>query len=864
MPTCIKECASTCLISRYPKTVLAICGILLWAVFTRPLCRNFSTAIPYADHSEQSSVSESIVPGDHIQLLYHFWLCRDMIAGNTPTFSNVYEFNTGDDSVRFKFDPFYIPFSLVYCIVSPLFGNAAGWNAAGLFSVFLGLFGIYVLVRRYGASPCLSILISLVATAHPYRWITLFGGSPTGFASGLVPWVLCGLDGIVRDKSWKYGLLAGFSLFFAYCSDLHVFYFSTLLSPCWCIFAFLASGAKFSLSKIEIRKLVVAFIPFVVLAFAAAVAVVSTSEKLAGSTMASGRTIKELCLFTPEVNGLIAWKHLGISNHIFCGNLAILFLVFALIVFVCLGKKHKPDEETTGNRRQASNGTPFPGHGAAQAAADGGCNCKQLMPARPAVLILLLAAAVCMVIFLSLGANGPLWGFPIRAARRLIPKYTMIRQPMKVLSVVAPLLAVLYALLLAPLFRTVSGRKDRWLRVAVICMAVAAVAEIGLWFSPALCRLPAKLDAYVSAADDASGKHIDKPGALAVPMWPGDSHWSSIYEYGVISSRLRLVNGYSPAVPAEYFEGVFSKLETVNHGFLSEEQIDLMISHGIRYVLFHEQPYPSKVSPFPSSVALRRLRSNQRLELICASDGIWTFAVDTNAKSNNDNKPLAPVMYSDFPASYHWSAEKLSDVRRIPGIAKKYRTRLRAPIPETPEMRYLILASGGGKIVSESGVEIPIPKEKEWISVPFAYPYGENFGTVEGQPCLEHVLIAAGKYEPEKTEFVWSGGMLFHTGFSDPETGSVTFPASHIAGCLLYGPDIPFPKGKYVAELDCEFEGEGEFGALLCEKILKPISVSGIVSVEFQYDGLHPLRVEVHSHGGRVFKIKTLTLRLCE
>lgn len=829
-----------------PKTLLLLGGLLMWAVYTRPLVSNFTTAIQYSDRQSQASVSESMVPGDHIQLLYHFWLCRDMISGGTPAFSNIYEFNTGDDASRFKFDPFYIPFSLVYAAVSPFFGNAAGWNAAGLFSVLLGIFGIYALVRRYGASQWLAVVISLVATAHPYRWVTLAGGSPTGFASGLVPWVLYGLDGVVRDKSARYGLLAGAALFFSYCSDLHVFYFASLLSPFWCVAAFLASQKKFRLSEIPFRKLALAFLPFVVLAAAAVALSSSTGGNFANSTMEGGRTMKELNLFSPVKKALFLWTHLeGISNHIFYGNGALLFVVFAF-GFYFLGRK-----------RYA-------------AAAEGVAPVEEKARVENVVaLIVLLSLAVCVIILLSFGAKGPLDGLPVRIARRLVPKYKMIRQPMKILAILAPILSVLYALLLAPLFRKAAasaGKGTALLRGVVLLIAAVAVTEIAVWFSPALCRLPAKFPAYSAAADDAAAKGIEKPGALAVPMWPGDSHWSSVYEYGIIFSRLRLVNGYSPAVPADYYEGVFSQLSSVNYGILSKEQIDIMLSRGIRYVIFHEQPYPAKVSPFPASVALRYLRANPYLELVASENGVWAFAVREEPRTVTEAVEEKEEVMARFPASYHWSTAKLTDSRGIPGLSAEYRTRLRAPVPEYPGMRYMILASGGGRLVSDSGNELVVPVEKGWISFPLVSPLGENLKVCEGEPRLSHILITAGAAQVER-KTLWKGGELLHTGFTDKETGYLVLPETHSAGLVLYGPCLPFARGSYRVELECEIAGSAEgvvYGELLAMGARAEITGSGKVSVEFTHDGFEPVRFEVHSRGGARMVIKTLSIEKSE
>ena len=833
--------------SKYkPIFLLFLAGMLLWACMTRPLLCHFGTAIPYHERRPPTTPAVSeLAPGDHIQLLYHFWLCRDMLAGGTPAFSNVYEFNTGDDSARRHFDPYYIPFSLVYALVSPVFGNAAGWNAAGLFAFLVGLFGFFALSRRFADSDAIAATAAIVAAAFPYRWITLLGGSPTGFASCLVPWLLCGLDMAVRDKRPSGGLIAGTALFFSYCSDLHVFYFSALLTPCWCVFSWLADDAPVMPDWKRLVAVFRALIPAIALAGAAAVLSSAASGNLAKSTMAGGRDLRELRLFSPIRSGLFRWQPLGASNHIFAGTGLAVLLVFGYIAFA-LGFR----------------------------------NPKSRSKWRPWLLTALLTLAVVAIVLLALGVYGPHDALPIRLARKFIPQYRMIRQPMKIFCILPPVLCVLLAIL----YRRVADAHAA-VRYPAMLLAVAAVCEQTLWLRPALCELPNDLPAYTAAVKYAreraasvpDGAEWEKPHAVCLPLWPGDSHYSSIYEFGALTSRLRLVNGYAPAVPDDYYEKAFSKLCSLNNGVMDEDQRLLLKSIGVDFVIFHEQPYPSKVSPFPSAVALRLLRGNPALTQIAESGGIFTFAL-TGEMANPGRGYGGHCQDYDFPAAYQWSMSRLTDRGRKPGHAHAYRTRLRAPVPIAPGMCYKLLLSGEGKLVGDCGHEIDVPEKPSWVSVPFTDPMGESFRVVEGDPMAHHALIAAGDgflscpAEPAQGwSASWQAASLFHLGYSSKE-GEVSFnPRRNPAGMLLYGPDLPFPAGRYEATITGRFaDGDafvasaiGDEGKRLAAKKLPADrgADASSTTISFSHDGLLPLRLEYHSAGRGESRVETVSLR---
>ena len=69
----------------------------VWLLVAWPLPRYVGAGIPAAAHREAADV-QPLIPGDHLQFMYYCWLAGDMVAGQTPLFYNLYEFNTGNDT----------------------------------------------------------------------------------------------------------------------------------------------------------------------------------------------------------------------------------------------------------------------------------------------------------------------------------------------------------------------------------------------------------------------------------------------------------------------------------------------------------------------------------------------------------------------------------------------------------------------------------------------------------------------------------------------------------------------------------------------------------------------------------------------
>ena len=149
-----------------------------------------------------------------------------------------------------------------------------------------------------------------------------------------------------------------------------------------------------------------------------------------------------------------------------------------------------------------------------------------------------------------------------------------------------------------------------------------------------VCLLPGPNAAYAAAVSDAEARGL-VPRALVLPIWPGDSSYSSIYEYHAMRAGLRMLNGYAAVTEPAYVERVFRRFETMTEGDFTDDQYAALRKTGVTHVILHEDAFPSKVSLFPFGATLRRHLANPRIRLLSHSSGAWTFAVVDNPSSHS-------------------------------------------------------------------------------------------------------------------------------------------------------------------------------------------------------------------------------------
>lgn len=794
------------------KKLLCLCGgalsiALLAGVFTTwPLALHMDKGISALHRAETGSLRISM-PGDHLQLMYFFQLTRDFVAGNTPWFYNLYEFNAGDDAARYELDFYYMPFSLVFAAIELITGNPAlAWNLTGFFSLWLGALGILLLARRFTLDRWVILAATLAGTIFPYRLITFLHGSPTGFGISYVPFMLLGLDYAIRDKKAWGGILAGAFFFFAEGVDLHTYFFLGLVTPFWCIFVYLHEGASFDWRRV--RKTAIALIPFVLFICLAIARIWVIRMGLKDSVMAGGRNVTEVAQFSPVPSAYWALNPDHPSSYV--------YLTFMIPVMILLGLWH-----AVWDLRRAY--TP--------------------RTRNRFWLLVGLLAGVGVILLLGLGPRMPLprsdrlWELFVR----LVPPYSMIRQPPKVLVLLPSLLAVLVAMPFAgkPCKGPLYGRSGLY----GIC-SVLLLCEVAWRIEPAISLLDQEQGAYAAVAANAE-RHGEVPRAISIALWPGDTHWTSLNQYYGMKYRIRMLNGYRPRVPAAYFTDVFMRFVSLNRGYASDAQLDALLEMGIRHIIVHEDAFPEQVSPFGVAQTLAGFLRHPRIRFLQQDRAVWAFEIMEGPAVEHARE----VLWETASVTYWWDAERhaktgtevLADenahgghfVRLLPHEGSSVALPIWG-IHHVEGLRLSVRIRGRGLLQARIALDGEMHEELidtagaddgwEWYNIPFPAFTGFHSGlafelaVLDGALDVDYAYIAQG-ITPDQMEvgdvFAIPAPTLFRAGYTDLAADEVVLtPALVPAATILYGPRLPLPRGRYNIRLRYRAETDGEVGSL--------------------------------------------------
>ncbi len=770
----------------------------IWLILSWPLPRHVTHAIPSASHSAEI---RDMVPGDHLQLLYYFWLVEDMLAGGTPWFHNLYEFNTGDDAARRQVNAYYMPFSLVYAAGSALGGRAIGWNLTGLLSLWMMAWVTWIMVRRWGGGDILGAAGATLALSFPYGWAMLFGGSPTGPSMLWPPLVMLGVDLAVRERRARGGVLAGIGILCASWTDTHVYFFTTLFVP---VFALLALIMHPGFAWRQPRAYLAVLVALLPAAGFLVLSVVLNSLDARTATFHS-RPLEEVALFSPLARDFLIYRHDGAATHVYLGPIIPLAFVLGL-----------PALAWTAWRRRGSEAW------------------------RHLAAFTLLLGAVAMILLLALGPHAPAEGLPLRLARRLIPPYAMIRQSPKIFCLL-PILFSLALALAAMAWRLPIARAGR---TVIAVLALGLVFQTRAHMQVGLSGLDREQPAYAAVAAQAESEGRP-PHAIVLPLWAGDSHFASIYEHYVSLYRIRMLNGYHPFVPRDYVTHVFERFAPLNAGIVTTPLLDELMAMGITFIILHENLFPETVSPFPVTQTLDRLREHPRLSLLKQAHDVWAFQIHpapdpaqgpdpAPALTPTPSRPMAPGPCPVQGVARRWELEHFGglhttvhpDPRAGEGawlrLAPGGRTTGLPAIlaPAQTDWQWLVRARGTGQIemLTLAG-DIPIAtatvtlatNDWRWIAAPIPadrdplVSLHAALSLAEGGPVDTDMLLLAGPDWPELApgeSLTLEPRCFFHAGYTPPGTGHVRFrPTRDPRGAVFYGLKMPLPRGRYAARL---------------------------------------------------------------
>ncbi len=771
--------------------------LIAGAVFTWPLPRYLFSGIPASSTNVEKGNVRRMIEGDHLQMLYNYWIFSDMLTGQTPFWHNIYEFNTGDDSARKYIGPDLLPYSLVFT-AGYLIGNRAfAWNLLCFTSVWMSYFLCWLLVRRYTRESFASALGALLILYLPYRWASLLGGSPTGISMLLVPLLFLGIDLAVRDGRLIGGVLAGCAMIIASWNDAHIFFMGMLAAPGWCLIAFIKKENMRWLCWKDWFHMALALLPF---ALIAGYPVIQSQLAVSGgaiesTTIEDGRSMREVGLFSPRPEGLFDWIASGHENSIFIGWLIPGLLVLGLVLMLWAALRRP----------------------------------RRFLPDALIYLLLLLGSA--LLIILALGVNGPENGRWFNVCRHYIPHYDMIRQPAKIYSLFPPLLAILSALALHRVLEL-----NARFRPALHALALAFMLTTGivcaLQVRTTVCLLDDRQGAYAAVADDAraAGK---EPRALVIPLWPGDSAWSSLYEHYVSLYRIRMVNGYLPVVPLDYVNNVAIFHEFSNVAIIPPAQWDDLRRRGIDYLLFHEDAFPEQVSNFPAAFTLRNLLLNPRLELLKQDGNVWAFKMLDTPRPAVTPPPALASWNIFFPTcNCSWEAEwgrtepSVEPIREPSASGEVYLPLKQGDTLqmhafahcEAPAAALLIRVRGNGTLRADMlldeqrnlASEHPIHSaDWQWLRIPAEPLAGSkllqpSFTATTGNVDLDAVISFAG-FLPDLSApgSVWTipAPLFFRAGYTDLENNTIVLRPDYQSDGgdwgIFYGPKLPIPAGTY-------------------------------------------------------------------
>ena len=569
---------------------LLFCAVLLAlaAVFSYPLILYFTVGMPYSFIPVSGLEVIHQHPGDYIQLMYRFWLFEKAVTGEIPFFTNAYEFSTPLTPPLFNTQG--IPISAIFMLFMPL-GNIAAYNALVVLS-FLGAgIAMALLVREFTDSPGVSVVCGLLYSCIPNRLGHLYGGHMGGFVFFLMPLAMYCMERAWRcasgDRSsirgaFAWGFGCGLCSLCAAPIELHISFSMGILLVIFFLVRFAGHAAREGMrSALRASRLVLWGLLLPVAVTVSYLLWVKFCY-LATSVVGAGRSIRTVQAYNPMLVDII-YKNRNAEKNICLGVLPLIGAIYGFFV----------------RRREISRGRAEPG----------------------ALLGLYFWAGLFVVTYmLSLGT----------ALEAHIPMYAWLHAHIPFMSysrtssrIVAISLLGFFMLVAYGMRHLLS--KGRTTRFAVGLLTVLTLADYHPKGRIGVSLLHGMDSVYEKVRREAQGKRL-----LELPIWPGDSAWSAVYEHYATLTGVPIVNGYNPVPQLAYVTRVFEPMKSLNLGEMRKWQYDMLKSWDVPFIILHQDLFPRKVSRYPFRFTLLNLMRSPYLEFVRKDGPNHLFALREN------------------------------------------------------------------------------------------------------------------------------------------------------------------------------------------------------------------------------------------
>ena len=379
------------------------------------------------------------------------------------------------------------------------------------------------------------------------------------------------------------------------------------------------------------------------------------------SIAGGGRSLREVLLFTPHLSDYLDPANPHLERLLFFGLVPAL-LALAGLVFLALGRPR--------GWRQGGRATAW---------------------------------ALTAFVFGLLAAGPTVQAMPLyRFLYHYLPFFNYPRVPGRLVVFAVLMLTLLGGWAL----RQMAGRcaLARPARVA-LALGLTLVLAWDLWPPKAtgICLLPPPGRVEAAIRRELPGGPGSPRRLLGLPIWPGDSHQSSIYELTISRTRAPMINGYSPVVRRDYVDQVFQPLYPLDLGLLDRGTLAALAEQKVALVSFHddEMVYSRKVSPFPPALARQRLAASGALVPLAQQGTVFLYRLRPQAQP--DPRPGRVIS----PVTSLWEAEwlkretgRLVDDRRASGWGLMFRepaTPLAPLGPRRPRARGNLVQARAGR-----------------------------------------------------------------------------------------------------------------------------------------------------------------------